>query len=79
VVLDHLARDPSEPGGELRGGLVATLLREEGVTPDVSDQEGPDPRLSSAWLAFSRIAHSAAAAFRRFLLTAIIDCAEDAR
>ncbi len=79
MVLDHLARNPREPGGEFRGGLVATFLREEGVTADVSDQEGPDPRLSGAWPAGSRVAHFCPAAFGRFLLAAIIDRAEDAR
>ena len=45
VRLDRLARDPGELGGELRGGLVTALLREEGIAPDVGDQERLDPRL----------------------------------
>jgi hypothetical protein len=38
VLLDRLAGDRREPGGELRGGLVAALLREQGVPADVRDQ-----------------------------------------
>ena len=42
ATLDALASDPCEPRRELAGGLIAPLLREEGVPPDVSDQERAD-------------------------------------
>jgi hypothetical protein len=40
--LDPVARDLGELRRELRRGLVAALLREEGVPADVGDQERPD-------------------------------------
>jgi len=46
--LDPIPRDVRELGRELRGGLVAALLREEGVSADVRDQERPDLRLDRA-------------------------------
>ncbi len=44
VVSDDPADDVSERGGERGGGLVAVLLREARVPPDVGDQECADDR-----------------------------------
>jgi hypothetical protein len=49
--LDGLARDPCKLGGELRGSLITTLLREQGVAADVGDQKALYPRLFGRRLA----------------------------
>jgi hypothetical protein len=43
--LDALARHGRELAGQPRGGLVALLLREDGVAADVGDEERPDVRV----------------------------------
>ena len=45
--LDALARDSGELAGERRGGLVAALLREDGVATHIGDQERPDRRVAA--------------------------------
>ncbi len=40
--LDALPRHPGELHRQRRGGLVATLLGEDGVPADIGDQERPD-------------------------------------
>jgi hypothetical protein len=42
VLLDHFPGDLSEARRKLGRGLVASLLREQGVAADVGDQERPD-------------------------------------